>query len=277
MQSRHFYTVIAPLTKKGANNLVNANVASTVYVPTVNKKDIKSHNIAPNIYFGGIDYQAQIESLLSYSTTPLVIFKDQSALAKELHDSTKIAYFSSRHNHTLSMDEIYSDELDALEDKNLISITVNKNSTNLERQLKHNRKLDNASFFLDTPIVKSSLIMSQLTLYDINKTNILSTQINYDPLLFSMTQYKDRSKMLIANSITNINKHLSEINTLFDNDINYDWINYSTTIGIDYLYAMASKESRLYTLKMVDNQIDYPVILMKPSLSRFSIYAKERY
>lgn len=275
--AKGFYTVIAPLTKAGANNLVHANIQASVYIPTVNKKDIKSRNIMPNIYFGGIDYQAQIESLLSYSTTPLVIFKDQSPLAKELHDSTKIAYFSSRHNQSRSMDEIYTDELETLEDKNLITITINKNSTNLERYLKNNPKIQHASFFLDTPIVKSSLIMSQLTLYDVNKSNILSTQINYDPLLFSMTQYKDRSKMLIANSITNINKHLSETNTLFNNDINYDWINYSTTVGIDYLYAQAFKEPRLYKLKLIDNQIRYPVVLMKPSFSRFSIYAKEPY
>ena len=83
--------------------------------------------------------------------------------------------------------------------------------------------------------------MSQLTLYDANATNILSTQINYDPLLFSMTQYKDRKTMIIANSITSQNNVFIETNSLLGNDIVYDWINYTTTIGVDY-FMHASQE-----------------------------------
>jgi len=273
IEDKRFYHVIAPLTKKGANNIVKIDTDVTLYIPTVNVQDINHDNINKHIYFGGIDYREQIKTLLSYSTTPLVIFHDESALAKELHDYTKISYFSSKVNSTISMDEIYTDELDTLEleDKNLISISINKRTTNLERQLKKNRKIQFGTFFLDTPIVKSSLIMSQLTLYDVNTTNILSTQINYDPLLLSITQYKDRSKMLIANSISQKNRHMSETNTLFDNDIDYDWINYSTTIGVDFLYSLVTDEERLYALEVDKNQVNYPVTLVRPALSRFVV------
>ena len=72
--------------------------------------------------------------------------------------------------------------------------------------------------------------MSQLTLYDTNATNVLSTQINYDPLVLSMTQYEDRKNMIIANSITQNNNILIETNSflcscyrmkLYSNKSNY--------------------------------------------------------
>ncbi len=274
IQEKHFFHVIAPLTKKGANNIVKIESNVILYIPTVNIQDISTQDISNSIYFGGIDYRKQIETLLSYSTTPLVIFRDESRLAKELHDFTQIAYFSSKLDTTISMDEIYTDELDSLEvqDKNIISMKIDKRTTNLEKQLKNNRNIQMATFFLDTPIVKSSLIMSQLTLHDVNKTNILSTQINYDPLLLSITQYKDREKMLIANSISQKNTHMSETNTLFENDIDYDWINYSTTIGVDFFYNLITNEERLYKLPIRNNQIQYPISLMKPEKSRFSVH-----
>ena len=111
--------------------------------------------------------------------------------------------------------------------------------------------------------------MSQLTLYDINVTNILSTQINYDPLILSITQAKDRNNMIIANSIEKNNNVLIEANMLLNNDIVYDWINYSTTVGSDYFFHLITHDKREYELAMQDNQIIYPISLVQPSYSRF--------
>jgi SRSO17 transposase len=116
------------------------------------------------------------------------------------------------------------------------------------------------------------MIMSQLTLYDTNVTNILSTQINYDPLLLSMTQYVDREKMIIANSITQENNTIIESNALLGNDIRYDWINYTTTVGIDYFYNKITGGDREYNIEISDNQMIYDVELLRPGLSKFSKY-----
>ncbi|MDQ7068859.1 MAG: hypothetical protein Q9M40_13340 [Sulfurimonas sp.] len=116
--------------------------------------------------------------------------------------------------------------------------------------------------------------MSQLTLYDTNATNILSTQINYDPLLLSMTQYSDRKDMVVANSITEHNNVLIETNALLGNDIVYDWINYTTTIGVDYFYSLITDEERIYKAQIQNNQVVYEIELLQPSYSKFKKYVR---
>jgi len=117
--------------------------------------------------------------------------------------------------------------------------------------------------------------MSQLTLYDTNTTNILFTKINYDPLILSMTQYIDREKMIIANSITEENNVIIQANALLNNDIVYDWINYSTTIGVDYFYKQITGEDREYKTPIEDSQMIYDIKLIKPGFSKFSKYVRE--
>ncbi|MDX1296077.1 MAG: hypothetical protein R3302_07410, partial [Sulfurimonadaceae bacterium] len=170
--------------------------------------------------------------------------------------------------------EPMSEEVPAEEEtpKITYSFAIDKHTSNLERQLKENEKIQNASFVLNTPIVKTGMIMSQLTLYDTNTTNILSTQINYDPLLFSITQYHDRKDMIIANSIGKNNNVLVEANRLLSNDIVYDWINYATTVGTDLFYNMITHSEREYKLPVIDNQIEYPISLVSPSYYRFVEY-----
>ena len=156
--------------------------------------------------------------------------------------------------------------------KTVIKFSIPRRTTNLEKYLKENVDLNASSCFINTPIVKTAMIMSQLTLYDTNTTeitNILSTQINYDPLLLSMTQYSDRKNMIIANSITEQNNMLIETNSLLSNDIVYDWINYTTTIGIDYFYSLITSDMRDYNISLENNQMQYKIELIKPSYSKF--------
>lgn len=297
-----FYYVIAPLTKAGANTVSQIDPRLNIYFPTINKKEINSESAY--LFFGGIDYQAQNDMLLQQSVSPLVIFYDESSIGNNL------AYYQEKKfnemdivdtNYTGEIDgnfsiETYYNDIDnddfyfdenstqlsgdnfirylTKEEKKIIKFSIPKRTTNLEKQLKNNQDILRGSFVLNTPIVKSGMIMSQLTLYDTNATNILSTQINYDPLLLSMTQYRDRKQMLIANSITSTNNVLVETNSLLDNDIVYDWINYTTTVGIDYFFNLVTQESREYSINMVDNQMLYPIEILKPSKSRFIDYHK---
>lgn len=270
IESEGFYYVIAPVTRHGASIIAGLNPELTIYVPTINKKDVNS--TSPSLYFGGIDYRAQINALLNEAESPLVIFYDKSYLGQELESYTKEAFLSHEINKTepSAFFMSFSEETEKTSvQKEVYSYAIEKSTSNLEHQIKENKKIQHGSFILNTPIVKSGMIMSQLTLFDTNVTNILSTQINYDPLIFSMTQYRDRKGMVIANSIGTNNNILVEANNLLVNDIVYDWINYATTVGADFLFHLITQSEREYNLPMIDNQIEYPIMLSEPSHSRF--------
>ncbi len=272
-----FNYVIAPLTQTGVDNVVLINKELNIYFPTVNKKD--TNTSSPFLSFGGIDYRAQSDILVKEAVSPLVIFSDKSSLGKKLalYEEDKFKYKNSIVDYDgVNPDEfsayIQEEEKVAIEDHKVIKYSISRKTTNLERYLKENKKIVDGSFFLNTPIVKSGMIMSQVTLYESNATNILSTQINYDPLIISMTQYTDRKNMIIANSITEKNNVLIETNSLLGNDIVYDWINYTTTVGIDYFFSQITNEGREYQIVVEENQMIYPIELVKPSLSRFVKY-----
>jgi hypothetical protein len=250
-----YHYLIAPLTIEGAEHLAELPNELQIYVPTVNRNDI--NETASDIFFGGIDYQAQIEALMRYVKDPLVIFYDESRLGRDLKDRTRDAYALL--------------ETDSPIARKIYSYGISKKSSNLKYPLRANPLLENASFMLNTPVVKSGMIMSQITLFDVNASNILSTQINYDPLLFTLTQYHDRDTMLIANSINLHNNVITEANALLNNDIQFDWINYATTIGSDYFYSLATSHEREYNLPISNEQIQYPISIVRPQHSKFVI------
>ncbi len=252
IQEQGYNYIIAPLTLQGTQNLVQQYSNLNIYVPTINKNDINSS--ASNIIFGGIDYQAQIDKLMQYSSDPLVIFYDQSRLGNILKEKTRDSYILREGEIT---------------EKHLYSYGIDRRTSNLKPYLFENKKIDFGTFFLNTPIVKSGMVMSQITLYDVNTTNILSTQINYNPLIFTMTQPQDRKNMIITNSITVENNTIIEANSLLNNDISYDWINYATTIGIDYFYFLSSDNKREYPLDIIQNQVNYPITMVEPGFSKF--------
>lgn len=250
IQQDGFEYIIAPLTQDGvqAVSVINPNVK--IYFPTINKKD--SNTQSTFLYFGGIDYEAQSNLLISEAVSPLVIFYDQSPIGGKLalHEEEQFKYKE-------------------LPSKRVIKYSIPAKTTNLSEYLEQKGNIRNGSFFINTPIVKTGMIMSQITLFDVSATNILSTQINYDPLLLSMTQYEDRKKMIVANSITEDNHALIETNSLLSNDIVYDWINYTTTVGIDYFFSTITQKERVYKVTMENNQINYAIELLKPTKFRF--------
>ncbi|MDY0117174.1 MAG: hypothetical protein RBR59_06335 [Sulfurimonadaceae bacterium] len=268
-----FYYIIAPLTQEGADVIAELRPTSNIYFPTINKKSAKSEN--PFLFYGGIDYRAQSDLLLKEAFSPLVIFHDSSILGIEMTN-----YEEKSFKFTQLIEPVNSVEMGGslsqtlVEDtsKKVIKYAITNTTTNLEKRLKENEDIKEASFFLNTPIVKSGMVMSQLTLYDALPLNILSTQINYDPLLFSMTQYEDRKNMIIANSITEHNNILIEVNSLLGNDIIYDWINYTTTVGLDYFYYLITNENREFDIEMQNNQMNYKIELLRPSLTKFMHY-----
>jgi SRSO17 transposase len=286
-----FDYVIAPVTKEGAKNIIDLDPNLNIYFPTINKNDVNT--TSPYFVFGGIDYNAQSKLLLKEAVSPLIIFSDRSQTGKKLatyqekeflHPTKTVTeqvqeegIFSSFFNSSSANDETKNQETTDNEDANttekkVIKYFISRRTTNLERYLKDNENIINGSFFLNTPIIKSGMVMSQLTLYDTNASNILSTQINYDPLLLSMTQYIDRKKMIVANSIIKNDSVLIETNSLLGNDIVYDWINYTTTIGVDYFYNQITGDDRDYDINISNNQMVYGIELLHPGISRFLPY-----
>jgi len=283
IQAEGFSYVIAPLTKKGALNLITVDPDINIYIPTVNKNDF---NVSSNyLTFGGIDYKAQSDILLQEAHSPLVIFSDKSSIGRELalYQEEQFLHPQPQIEENLTYEDeepnlfqnIQEEQIDGdlnNTQRQVIKYFISRRTTNLEHYLKENEDIIEGSFFINTPIIKSGMIMSQLTLYDVNASNILSTQINYDPLLLSMTQYVDRKNMVVANSITKNSNPLIEINSLLDNDIVYDWINYTTTVGIDYFYNLITAQDREYDVALQNNQMVYDIELLQPSLSRFIPY-----
>lgn len=255
IQDDGFSYVIAPLTQKGADAVSEINPSINVYFPTIHKSNANSNST--NLYYGGIDYKAQIDMLLKESTLTLVLFFDESDISKSLA-LYEAQQFKQKEYRTFSNDA-----------KNVIEYSIPSRTTNLKHYLEDNEDIQKASFFINTPIIKTGMIMSQLTLYDTNATNILSTQVNYDQLLLSMTQYNDRKNMVIANSITEQNTLLIETNSLLGNDIIYDWINYTTTVGVDYFFSQITRQSREYDIDVEENQMIYKIKLIRPGLYRF--------
>ena len=276
-----FHYVIAPLTQTGAHNVVTLDLPMHIYFPTVHKDDL---NITTDyIYYGGINYKKQLESLMPYANTPLTVFYDKNDLGKKLTELTHEEYlyafdqnitqdrimFKNEDDEYMSVEEMQDLNLSYAATPRFYSFPIEKRVSNLESQLKDNTKIVEGSFLLNTPVVKSAMVMSQLTLYDMNASNVLSTQINYNPELLLLTQPKDRENMLIANSINYHNNIMIESNALLQNNIIYDWINYATTIGADYFYHLITSAHREYPQEMIANQIEYPISIVKPTFSRF--------
>ena len=257
IKEQEFNYIIAPMTLQGAKNVVKQEEELIVFFPTIHRSELT--NVNQNIYFGAIDYKAQIEKLSPLARSPLVVMYDKSHKGMRLLEMTK---------------KSYSQQSDINKNRKVLTYAIDKKRSSLKSYFNKNEAIQNGSFVLNTPLIKSTMILSQLSVYDVNVSNVLSTQINYDPLLLSMTQKNDQKNLYIANSISIQDDTLIEANALLSNDIVYDWINYASTIGADYFYHIVTGEERIYPLPFVDNQIIYPIAIVQPSKSHFTQISK---
>ncbi len=248
IRHKGYKIVIAPLTPSGANSLASLEKELLVYVPTVNIDDIYVQN--PNFLYGGIDYKAQVDALLQYAEEKIVVFDDGSTLSKKISD----------YIHESRLEDI------------VYSKVIKNVKANLSYLFKRNSKLKDASIFLNMPVVKSALVASQLSRYKVPYKRILSTQVNYSPLLFTLTQYQDRQKFYIANAIGKSPFRLKDINALIGSDIRFNWIDYATSVGIDYLFTdfLAFREQRLFAEEFYGQQFYYNTQIVQPREGSFA-------
>jgi hypothetical protein len=253
IKAKGYNFVIAPYTQKGAEIIVRNSLDLLIFIPTINRFDTSSLN--SNIIFGGMDYKRQIDILLSQITEKVVLFGDGSSVSNGI--STYIT--------------------DQIPEKVVYKKDIKNIRANLSSFLKKNKRIQKSSVFLNMPIVKSSLLASQITQNKVQPYVLLSTQFNYNPLLFKLTQYKDREFMYVANSINFQNKKLKDINLVLGNNPDYNWIDYSTTIGMDYIYTNIIGQDRIFGEEIYDNQIEYKVRLERAGRSSFIPYGSGKY
>ena len=240
-RSENIAYIIAPFTPVGAKYLNEVlDPAMTAFVPTLHISSVDSPQ--ENLIFGGIDYKGQVEKLLNFSNGQVAAFSDGSALGAALNR--------------------YADELSGgLAYENEIASGV----TDLKPMLSGNSRLSGATVFLNVPLVKASMVSSQMRLYDVKFNALLSTQINYAPSIFKLTQPQDREKLYIANSISKTDGALDSNNEILGQNLNFNWVGYSASAGLDYIYAtyLNRGAQRLFSESIEDSQIVYDTKVLK--------------
>ena len=235
-RAQGFNYFIAALTSNGAN-IMNSLVLSNelIYIPSVHSSFII--NPKPNLIFGGIDYKEQISALLAYSNEKIVAFDDGSSLGQKLNEYVRM---QSSDYHEAS----------------IVGKDINLNDT-----LSKKSKFDNASIFLNIPIVKASLVATQMRGFEIKSYALLSTQINFLPNIFNAIAQRDRQNLFIANSLNPINDLFLGLGDLFDVDFRYSQIGYSSAFGAEYIYTNFIDKSadRIFTERVENSQVLYGV------------------
>jgi hypothetical protein len=231
-----FNYFIAALTSNGAN-IINSLVLSNelIYIPSVHSSFII--NPKPNLIFGGIDYKEQISALLAYSNEKIVAFDDGSSLGQKLNEYVRM---QSSDYHEAS----------------IVGKDINLNDT-----LSKKSKFNDASIFLNIPIVKASLVATQMRGFEIKPYALLSTQINFLPNIFNAIAQRDRQNLFIANSLNPINDLFLGLGDLFDVDFRYSQIGYSSAFGAEYIYTNFIDKSadRIFTERVENSQVLYGV------------------
>ncbi len=230
-----YTNVIALYPKSALKNLysISATNKMQLYLPLIHKKD--SPYRGHNFIYGGISYDAQLAKLLTLSNGDNAMFYEESSLGRKL----KFAY-------------------DNLVPKSFPTKSIRRIDTKYKR-LVEDEALNGKALMLNTPIIKSSIILSQLRAHEITPNIILSTQLNYNPLLVSLTQFEDRVNFITANSIEKTDDVLTENLALLDAEIGYNWVNYASLVGINHFFSW--NKDGLIKNYIANNQVQYKVHL----------------
>lgn len=237
-----FANVIALFTPRVIDFLHRADTSDLkVYLPLTSKNNVEFPN--NNFIYGAISYEDQVNKLLEYSNTNNIMFYQSSFLTNKLK-----TIYESTFNDIKVVKEI-------------------KKKRNYYKGIVKDYRIKNSTLFLNTPIVKTSIILSQLRAYSVYPKVILSTQINYNPKILTLTQEKDRSNFVLASSIDIVDDALKDSISSYGSDIIYNWVDYSTLVGVNYLYDQ--NISGLIKTAIEDNQVIYEPKLLKTTAYGF--------
>lgn len=234
--------VIALYTPNAKYNLSQADVTGLrIYLPLI---DSKFSTLSTNFIYGSISYEAQIQKLLQFSNGNNTMFYQDSFLGNKLKNQVEMV------------------------SKNVSLAKQIKKNTNDFKYIVNDSKINNSTLFLNTDPVKTSILLSQLRAYNIKPHVVLSTQINYDFSMTKLTQIEDRNNFIVASSIGNINVELIDEISTFGGDVVFEWVDYSTLVGVDYLFD--GNNSGLIDSKVEGNSAVYNTRLYKFNESGFT-------
>lgn len=237
IKSEHFNFAIAILSKE-ENLAILQDLQIPLYIPTL-KKPASWDNKSESIVFGGIDYGAQVELLLKEANgSNIISYDDDSALGSVI--GAIIEEKSTDY-------KLYKE------------VVTNKDATNFSTRLERQKNvLKESNVFLNTRVVISGLLLSQIGMLKETPARILSTQVNYKPTLLSLLRGINTKNLLIANSIGEIDDRLLEYSALLSSDLKYDWVNYSTALGVDlFLSKMKDGIERYFGESVESSQVVY--------------------
>jgi len=243
LKQKGFTNVIAMFTKVGFNTLNSINNMDNInfYFPLINKHEVTTLN--NNFIFGGISYKKQLALLKNLSNNKNTMFYVKSYLGNKLRDIYKQTF----------------------ESVGVIKEIARAN--NRYKYIMRDHRITGSTIVLNTPIVKSSIILSQITAFDVNPSKVLSTQLNYNPLLVKLTQEQDRKNFYVVSSIEEVNSFIEDYTRLLGSDVAYEWVDYSALVGANYLINQNDLE--LIKTQILDNQADYKQTLYKSTFYGF--------
>lgn len=237
-----FTNVIALFTPRVIDFLHRIDTSNLkVYLPLTNKENIVNTN--SNFIYGAISYKDQVLKLQEYSNTNNAMFFQSSFLGNKLKN-----IYESTFADIKVVKEI-------------------KKKRNYFKGIVKDYRIRNSTLFINTPIIKTSILLSQLRAYSVYPKVILSTQMNYNPKILTLTQVKDRLNFVIANSIDMVDDSLRDNISFYGSDIIYNWVDYSTLVGVNYLYDR--NMSGLINTRIEDNQVMYQPKLLKTTAYGF--------
>jgi hypothetical protein len=211
------------------------------YFPILNKSQIKTE-IGENMFFGGLNFKTQIKKLNRYISGYTILIKDKSEI--------------SEYVTTIEKEEL-------LFPTKIIKYPIKY----------RNRIYNNVFLYLNTDVVQTSQILANFTYHQTNPKYIFSTQINYNPLIFSLTSRRDTYKMIIANSLLGTKTELLDKNMNLGSDIKYNWLNFTTSALLNKAYNLEMNENQYFlndfNLYLFNNQIQYKTSLYRISRNGF--------
>lgn len=232
--------IIALLTPNGLKQLAKfVSTSLPIYVPTVNKDQI-DFPLSPNYILGGISYNDQVDLINKYAKLKkanMIIYNDSGYIGQMIG-----GIFNKNVNN------IFAEEV--------VDSKIAANFSDYAKKIKH--KAANSVIILNTSVIKSGLIIPQLSMQNIYPINYISTQINFNPSIFTLASQEFLDNLLIVNAIGRLNPVLITYAYLLNSNLKYDWVNYSTAIGVE-LFTLKNnpKIEKFFSEILQDNQVKY--------------------
>lgn len=243
-----FSFVVALLTQNSAQMLVDSvKIALPTFVPTVNKNQISKIFLPENVFFGGINYEKQLEILKRLVKTHEILrLDDDSSVGESLAKSSDAQNFNT----------IFSAKI-SIQDAAQFSKKIDKFLPFLSVPDPKNEHIPPA-LLLNTPVIKTGLILSQISHIKRAPSVILSTQINFNPNILLLTKPRDRKNFYIINAIGNSDFRVLEYGLILGADLRFDWVSYAIAVSMEGLYQKHDDKSiKFFSEVLEDQQIIY--------------------